>query len=168
MGIITDTKATLKRCHGYGNQMKGLFSRHAVHNLDDLKRVAKDSTFQSEITALWGNILRAEGGAVTLTVILSTIAIAMGGVGIAVGGGAFGLPLLVFLAPAGYFAGQELDSEGYTKAVVNKFTKLLQIAQSLNFEEYTGVIAVKFKAIFGKTQELDDERHEGKKGDASS
>lgn len=35
----------------------------------------------------------------TLTLILSTIAIAMGGVGIAAGGGAIGLPLLVILVP---------------------------------------------------------------------
>jgi hypothetical protein len=104
MGISTDTKATLERIRGYGNQMKSLLFRHEVHSIADLKRAAKDLSFQSEVTALWGNIVRAEGGAITLTVILSTIAIAMGGVGIAVGGGAIGLPLLVILAPAGYFA----------------------------------------------------------------
>jgi hypothetical protein len=49
----------------------------------------------------------------------------MGGVGIAAGGGAIGLPLLIILAPAGYFAGQELDSEGYTKSVVNRVRNLL-------------------------------------------
>jgi hypothetical protein len=125
MSIITDTKASFERIRGYGNQMKSLLSRHEIHSVEDLKRVAKDSYFQNEVTALWDGILKAEGGKLSLTLILSTIAVAMGGVGIAAGGGAIGLPLLIILAPAGYFAGQELDSEGYTKSVVNRVRNLL-------------------------------------------
>lgn len=53
MGISKDTKASLERIRGYGNQMKSLLSRDEVHSIDDLKRVAKDSSFQSEVTALW-------------------------------------------------------------------------------------------------------------------
>ena len=125
MSIITDTKASFERIRGYGNQMKSLLSRHEIRSVEDLKRVAKDSYFQNEVTALWDGILKAEGGKLSLTLILSTIAVAMGGVGIAAGGGAIGLPLLIILAPAGYFAGQELDSEGYTKSVVNRVRNLL-------------------------------------------
>jgi hypothetical protein len=125
MSIITDTKASFERIRGYGNQMKSLLSRHEIHSVEDLKRVAKDSYFQSEVAALWDGILKAEGGKLSLTLILSTIAVAMGGVGIAAGGGAIGLPLLIILAPAGYFAGQELDSEGYTKSVVDRVKNLL-------------------------------------------
>jgi hypothetical protein len=125
MSIITDTKASFGRIRGYGNEMKGLLSRHNVHNSGDLKRVAKDSHFQSEVAALWDGILKAEGGKLSLTLILSTIAVAMGGIGIAAGGGAIGLPLLIILAPAGYFAGQELDSEGYTKSAVDRIKNLL-------------------------------------------
>ena len=33
--------------------------------------------------------------------------------------------MLIILAPAGYFAGQELDSEGYTKSVVDRAKHLL-------------------------------------------
>jgi|ERR1039458_5232231 hypothetical protein len=75
--------------------------------------------------ALWEGILKAEGGKITLTLIMSTVALAMEGVGIAAGGGAMGLPLLALLAPAGYFGGQELDSERYTEALVGRFKKLL-------------------------------------------
>jgi len=125
MGIIRDTTASFERIRGYGNQMKSLLSRHEIRSVEDLKRVAKDSYFQNEVTALWDGILKAEGGKLSLTLILSTIAVAMGGVGIAAGGGAIGLPLLIILAPAGYFAGQELDSEGYTKSVVNRVRNLL-------------------------------------------
>ena len=125
MGIIKDTTASFERIRGYGNQMKSLLSRHEIRSVEDLKRVAKDSYFQNEVTALWDGILKAEGGKLSLTLILSTIAVAMGGVGIAAGGGAIGLPLLIILAPAGYFAGQELDSEGYTKSVVNRVRNLL-------------------------------------------
>jgi hypothetical protein len=158
MSIITDTKASFERIRGYGNQMKGLLSRHEIHSVQDLNRVAKDSSFKSEVAALWDGILRAEGGKLSLTLILSTIAIAMGGVGIAAGGGAIGLPLLIVLGPVGYFAGQELDSEGYTKAIVNKFTQILQMAQSLDSEQYTGVVADKFKKLLESVHELDAER----------
>lgn len=124
MGILKDTKATLERIRGYGNQMTNLLSRHQVHSIDDLKRVSKDTTFKSDVAALWHEFLTAEGGKLSLTLILSTIAIAMGGVGVAAGGGAIGVPLLMILAPVGYFGGQELDSEGYTKVAVDTFKKL--------------------------------------------
>jgi hypothetical protein len=157
MGIIKDTTASFERVRGYGNQMKSLLSRHGVHNIDDLKRVARNSPFKSEVAALWEGILKAEGGKVTLTLLLSTIAIAMGGVGIAAGGSAIGLPLLVILAPAGYFGGQELDSEGYTKTVVDTFRMLLHNAQRLETGRYTGMVADKFKEILQKVQELEPE-----------
>jgi len=159
MGIIEDTKATLERVRSYGDQMKNLLSRHGVQNINDLKRVATESAFQSDVAALWDGILRAEGGKLSLTLILGTIAIAMGGVGIAAGGGAIGLPLLVILAPAGYFAGQELDSEGYTKAVVETFRKLLHKAPMLASERYTEAAVAKIKKLLENAQELDAERH---------
>jgi hypothetical protein len=124
MGILKDTKATLERIRGYGNQMTDLLSRHQVHSIDDLKRVSKDTTFKSDVAALWDAVLTAEGGKLSLTLILSTIAIAMGGVGVAAGGGAIGVPLLMILAPVGHFGGQELGSEGYTKVAVDTFKKL--------------------------------------------
>src|ERR1700686_4951361 len=99
MGIFKDTTASFERIRGYGNQMKSLLSGHEVHSIEDLKRVAKGSAFKSEVAALWEEITRAEGGKISLTIILSTIAIAMGGVGIAAGGSAIGLPLILFLAP---------------------------------------------------------------------
>jgi hypothetical protein len=80
-------------------------------------------SFKGEVNVLWEDILKAEGGKLTGTLVFSTIALAMGGVGIAAGGGAIGLPLLVLLAPAGFIGGQELDSEGYSKKIVEKFKK---------------------------------------------
>lgn len=159
MSVTTDTKATLERIRGYGNEMKGLLSRHQVHSIDDLRRLENDSTFRSEVATLWDGIVKADGAKLSLTLILSTIAFAMGGVGIAAGGGAIGLPLLIILAPAGYFAGQELDSEGYTKAVVDTFRKLLQMAQKVDSEQYTGMVADKFNKLLESVHELDAERH---------
>jgi hypothetical protein len=159
MSFIKDTKVTLERIRDYGNEMKSLLSRHQVHSIDDLKRVAEDPIFRREVAALWDGILKAEGGKLSLTLILSTIAIAMGGVGIAAGGGAIGLPLLIILAPAGYFAGQELDSEGYTKAVVDKFNQLLEKVHKLDPKQYTGVVADNFKKLLESVHELDAERH---------
>jgi hypothetical protein len=159
MSVITDTKASFERIRGYGNQMKRLLSRHEIHSVEDLKRLAKDPYFQNEVAGLWDGILKAEGGKLSLTLILSTIAIAMGGVGIAAGGGAIGLPLIVILAPAGYFAGQELDSEGYTKVVVNEFTQLWQMAKSLDSKQYTGVVADKFHELLANIQKLEADRY---------
>jgi len=124
MGIIKDTKASLERIPRYVNQIKNLLSRHGVHNIDDLRRVARDPSFKCEVTALWEDILKAEGGKLTGTLVFSTLALAMGGVGIAAGGGAIGLPLLAILAPAGFIGGQELDSEGYSRVIVERLKKL--------------------------------------------
>lgn len=166
MGIITDTKATLERCRGYGNHMKGLFSRHEVHNAEDLKRVARDTAFQSDVAAPWEGIPKAEGEKITLIILMTTIAIAMGSAGIAAGCGAIGLPLLATLAPAGFFAGQELDSEGYTPAVVDKFRTLLQYTQKLDAEQYTGMLADKFKELVDTIHELDSEGYAKKAVDS--
>ena len=70
-----------------------------------------------------------------------------------------GLALLAILAPAGYFAGQELDSEGYTKVIVDAFKRLLQTAQTLDSEQYSAAVADRFKKLLEKVQELDAERH---------
>jgi hypothetical protein len=75
---------------------------------------------------LWEDILKTEGGKLTGTLVFGTIALAMGGVGIAAGGGAIGLPLLAILAPAGFLGGQELDSEGYSNAIVDRLKKLIR------------------------------------------
>lgn len=123
MGIIKDTKASLERIPSYASQIKNLLLRHGIHNVDDLRRVAKEPSFKCEVTALWEDILKSEGGKVTGTLVFSTIALALGGVGIATGGSAIGLPLLVILAPAGFIGGQELDSEGYSKTIVEKLKK---------------------------------------------
>jgi len=159
MSVIKDTKATLERIRGYGDEMKRLLSRHQVRSIDDLKRAGKDCTFRNEVAALWDGILKTEGGKLSLILILSTIAFAMGGVGIAAGGGAIGLPLLIILAPAGYFAGQELDSEGYTKAVVDMFNQLLEKIHTLDPKHYTGVVANNFKKLLESVHELDAQRH---------
>ncbi len=123
MGVIKDTKASFERIPSYASQIKNLLLRHGIHNVDDLKRVAKEPTFKREIAALWEDILKSEGGKLTVTLVLSTIALVMGSVGIATGGGAIGLPLLLVLAPAGFIGGQELDSEGYSKKIVERFKK---------------------------------------------
>lgn len=159
MGIIADTRASVDRIPEYAKQMKAILSRHGVHGVDDLKRMAKKPSFRSEMVALWDSILAAEGGKVSLTVILSTVALAMGGVGIAAGGGAIGLPLLLILGPAGYFGGQELDSEGYTKAAVSKFKQLLQMARTFDSEQYTGGASESLKKLLEKAHEVEHEHY---------
>jgi hypothetical protein len=160
MSVITDTKASFERVLGYGNRMKSLLSRYGVRSTDDVKRVAKDSAFKSELAALWEEILKAEGGAITLTILLSTIACAKGGVGIAAGGGAIGLPLILILAPAGYFAGQELDSEGYTTKIVDRFESLLKMARNFDSQQYNEMFADTFHKLSASIQKLDIKRHE--------
>jgi hypothetical protein len=100
-------------------------SSNKVRSVHDLRRAASSPVFQNELKRLWEEILRAEGGKLTLTLVMSVVGIALGGVGIAAGGGAFGLPLLALLAPAGFFAGQELDTEHYGVALWGKLGKFV-------------------------------------------
>lgn len=73
MGIIKDTKASLERIPNYADQIKSLLSRHGVHCTDDLRRVARDSAFRSEVTTLWEDILKAEGGKLTGSLVLAPL-----------------------------------------------------------------------------------------------
>jgi len=125
MGFLKDTMSSLKRIPQHARRLKALLSDHEIHTVADLRRAAKEPSFQNGLATLGEDILKAEGGKLTGTLILSMIALAMGGVGIAAGGGAIGLPLLVILAPAGFLGGQELDSEGYSKAIVERLKKLI-------------------------------------------
>jgi Leu/Phe-tRNA-protein transferase len=75
MGIITDTKSSVIRIRGYATRMKGLLAQHGIHNVRDLKRVAKEPSFQTELATFWEQVITSKGGKVTVTVISSTIAL---------------------------------------------------------------------------------------------
>jgi hypothetical protein len=113
MSAILETRASITRFRAYGNRLRNILSKYQIHTAADIKRQAEDAQLRAELGTLWADVLSAEGGKLTLTVVLGTIGIALGGVGIAAAGGAIAMPLVMVLAPVGFFAGQELDAERY-------------------------------------------------------
>jgi hypothetical protein len=61
--------------------------------------------------------MKKEGGKLSLAVILGIVWAVMGGVGIAMGGTAIGLPLIALLIPLGIVLGNEADNEGITESL---------------------------------------------------
>lgn len=56
--------------------------------------------------------------------ILGIIGAALGGIGIAALGGAFGLPLFLLVVPLGLVLGNEIDEAGVTKKVIERLRKI--------------------------------------------
>lgn len=118
MGIITATRQSFRRFDRYVERFTDLLRRRQVCSVSDLRRTLNDTAFRAQWNQVWHEIAMAEGGKLTLSTVLGIIGLILGGAGIAVGGGAIGLPLVLLLTPAGFLAGQELDEGGVTGKIV--------------------------------------------------
>jgi hypothetical protein len=132
MGVISETTASITRFRAYGNRLGDILSKYQIHTPADIRRQAEDPHFRTELVRLWCDILNAEGGKLTLTVVLGTIGIALGGVGIAAAGSAIGMPLVMVLAPVGFFAGQELDAERYFAVIWEEIRRSQRLGRLLD------------------------------------
>jgi hypothetical protein len=117
MPIARDFKETGQRFVTYKQEVTLLFKRYGVNSVTGLLRIVGNKEFKCELNAILGKAAEAEGGKLTLTTVLGIIGAALGGVGIAAGGTAVGVPLALILGTAGYFAGTELDSIGLVKKI---------------------------------------------------
>jgi hypothetical protein len=117
MPIARDFKETGQRFVTYKQEVTALFKHYGVNSVTALLRLVGNREFKCELKAILGKAAEAEGGKLTLTTVLGIIGAALGGVGIAAGGTAVGLPLALILGTAGYFAGTELDSVGLVKKI---------------------------------------------------
>ena len=125
---------------GYAARLITLLKHREIHNELDLKSTASNHNFRAELSALWNDILSTEGGKLSLTIVLGTIGLALGGAGIAAGGGAIGIPLVMLLAPAGFFGGQELDSEGLTTKAIKWVQRRLGLGNTTEAQSQAQVL----------------------------
>lgn len=119
MSFFADTKETVSRFKNHIDEFQNLFRRHQVEfgrpkNIwRFIVKLKKDTTFRRDVVRLGNAVVRREGGKVSLTILFTIIAIAIGGIGIAGMGGAVGLPaaaLAALLGSIGFGVGQEIDT----------------------------------------------------------
>ena len=118
MSFVNDLRDAKHRFGKYIDQMSGLLQRYGITGKDwykKLQRANENPEFIAKRNAIWKEILEQEGGKLTFGSVLAIIGAVLGGVGIAGAWGAFGLPLVLLLAPAGVWIGNELDSEGIAR-----------------------------------------------------
>lgn len=124
MPILSDAQQTAQRFSEYIERLTKLFRKHRVvgsHPVAAMWKAARDQEFKTEWRQIWSQIAQRDGGKLSLTTILAITGAVLGGVGIAAGGGAIGLPLAVLLAPLGYLAGAEIDDLGFVKKALEYF-----------------------------------------------
>jgi hypothetical protein len=111
MSFIDEINSVKKRLSAQISRISNLLKHYDVSSLMSLVRVYRSNRkFREEWKSIWAEIVRDEGGKLSLTTIGAIIGAAFGGVGIAAGGGAIGLPLALILGLGGFVAGVELDA----------------------------------------------------------
>lgn len=118
MPIAKEAREAVQRFSTYIEELIALFRRYGVTGPSAVRALwsaVRNPEFKKEWKAIWSKIVEADGSKLTLTTVLAIIGAVLGGVGIAAGGGAIGLPLALLLAPLGYLVGAELDSSGLVK-----------------------------------------------------
>jgi len=110
--------ADLKRFTGYTQELMWLCKQYGITGRPrTLWRGVRNPEFKRQFREICGKVVEADGGKLSLSTLLAVIGAAFGGVGIAAGGGAIGLPLALVLGSGGYFAGAELDSMELVKKI---------------------------------------------------
>lgn len=117
MPITEDAKQTIQRFSKYVQELIALLKRFDITNPKGLWRAVRSHEFRKEWNRIWIKVAEEEGGKLTLTTVAALIGAALGGAGIAIAGGAFGISLAMLFAPLGYLLGTEFDSWGLVKKV---------------------------------------------------
>jgi hypothetical protein len=99
------------RLRDYVRKLIDLLREYGIRSIGALIRaVRSDPEFRAKWTRIWKDIADAEGGKVSLGVAGAILGKTLGGVGIAWGGMAIGLPLIFLLGLGGFLAGAEVDA----------------------------------------------------------
>ena len=113
MSISKEMGEASTRFKSYIDRLIQLFQKHDIKSPKGIiEAVRHNQDFSAEWRAIWNEIAREDGGKVSLSTIGVIIGAVLGGVGIATGGGAIGLPLAAVLGLGGLIAGVEFDSLG--------------------------------------------------------
>jgi hypothetical protein len=110
MSTTTELQETQERFRRYVEELRQLFRQHGVESLGTLvTTVRSNSAFRTEWKSVWKRVAIAEGGKLSLTTAGAILGAALGGMGVAMLGGAIGVPLAAVLGLAGFAAGTEFD-----------------------------------------------------------
>src|ERR1700733_4161355 len=105
MPIVVHTKETFKRFSKYVHELIDLFKRFDIKGdgaLTGLWKAVISREFRKECKRIFIEVAEHDGGKLALPTVLAIIGAAMGGVGVAALGGAFGIPLALLLGLIGY------------------------------------------------------------------
>jgi hypothetical protein len=115
------TSDVIKKFRSYIERLSKLHRDRGIKSpLTLVLALRKDKEFRVAWLAIWKDAAVQNGGKLTLGTVLAILGASLGGVGIAMLGGAIGLPLMAVLGTAGVLAGSEVDaliSERTSKAL---------------------------------------------------
>jgi len=141
MGTITEIKDIPKKYKKYINELSDLLTEHRVTSIPSfISMYQKDEIFSVKSKAILTKISQEEGGKLSLTTIGIIIGASFGGVGIAIAGGAFGLPLAAIFGIGGFLTGSKIDASGLLnsmqtieiKVTVETYSRLELLANGCN------------------------------------
>lgn len=111
MGTFGEIKEIPKKYRAHRDRFKRLFHRYEIDGPKNFgKSYRKNDEFRTEVSAIFWDIAKDEGGKLSLTTMGIIIGSALGGVGIAAMGSAIGLPLSAVLGVGGLLSGSKIDS----------------------------------------------------------
>jgi hypothetical protein len=114
MSFSDDIRDAKTRFPQHVQAFEDLFRKHRIQDTTSAWAALSSHAFRTEMTSIFEKIMSQEGAKLTFSVTFAIIGAALGGVGIAVLGTAFGAPLALIGAFVGLLLGNEADSEGYT------------------------------------------------------
>ena len=102
----------------YKNSLVELFEKYDINSIKSLKSTYKNNLeFRNEWKSIWLIIAKENGGKLSLTTMGIIIGSALGGVGIALMGTAFGMPLALILGLGGFLFGSKVDDINTTESI---------------------------------------------------
>ena len=119
MSFIKDMQSAKRRFPQHVAAFVDLFRRHNIHSMNSFRQRVTNATFRREFKTLALKVAEVDGGKVSTPLLMAIVGSALGGVGIAMMGGAFGLPLAAICAICGVLLGNEADSTGATKRAIS-------------------------------------------------
>ena len=141
MGTITEIKDIPKKYKKYINELSELFSKYKITSIPSfIKTYQNNEQFSIDTKVILTEISQAEGGKLSLATIGIIIGGALGGVGIAMAGGAIGAPLAAIFGVGGFLTGSKIDSSGLLnsmqtieiKVTVETYSRLELLANGCN------------------------------------
>lgn len=120
MSFSEDVRNARRRFPQHVQALEILFKQYGIHDASTAWNALSSQAFRKDMVNVAEPILKADGGKLTFGVMLAIVGAALGGVGIAAMGGAFGVPLALVGALVGLVLGNEADTEGYTSTFIRK------------------------------------------------